>query len=118
MIIQYMQMGILNKNQHVNNYINMFYQKRTKLMQNFFQANNSLIQKENYQVGLESLLQRQDYVDVIKEMKLKPKVPYKLHISPRELIKYERMSIRDLKIQKQYSYKYLEVEIELEPIKG
>lgn len=55
---------------------------------------------------------------MVEDINSKPKVPYKFTLDPAELLKYQRIHIKDLELEKSYPFRYIEVEIIEEPMRG
>ena len=53
-----------------------------------------------------------------EDLNSKPKNTYKFTLDPTELLKYQRIHIKDLELEKQYLFSYLEVQIVEEPMRG
>lgn len=58
------------------------------------------------------------YIETLKAIKEMKKVPYKMNHDPKELLKFQRMKVTDLMLEKEFLWSYIEIEIFLEPMKG
>ena len=87
----------------------MFIAKRNKMIENFSRVKKPDVYVKNYLDNFAALNKKPEYVNLVKEMREKPKAPYKIKHDPKDLLRFSKIKVEDLKLEKPYPFKYIEV---------